>query len=112
MTWSTILVTPLTFLFPKLKESTINYEWFVDCVWCFEILLSFFKGHLTYAPNLEASVRRYMRQGPFTIGAFWFDFFSTIPPMLFKEQQLIINTLKFLRLYHFKEMYYPVEILA
>lgn len=101
MTWSTIIVTPLTFLFPSLKAMTNNYEWFVDTVWCFEIFISFFKGHLELAPTFEASVRRYMRDGPLTIGAFWFDFISTIPPMIMKEESMIANAFKFLRLYHF-----------
>lgn len=111
MTWSTIIVTPLTFLFPVLKNSTLNYEWFVDSVWCLEILLSFFKGDIHHVDTIQKSVRKYLTDGPLNVGAFWFDFISTIPPMLFKEEFMAINSLKFLRLYHVKEMYYPVEIL-
>ena len=85
MTWSTLIITPLTFLFPDLKKSTINYEWFVDSVWLMEILLSFFKGHLVYAKNFEMATKRYLFFGPLKVGAFWFDAASTIPPMIFKE---------------------------
>jgi len=85
MTWSTVIITPLTFLFPDLKKSTINYEWFVDSVWLVEIFLSFFKGHLVYAKTFEMAAKRYLFFGPLKVGAFWFDAFSTIPPMIFKE---------------------------
>lgn len=43
--------------------------------------------------------------GSIKIGAFWFDAASTIPPMIFRERNIYINCLKFLRLYHFNEMF-------
>jgi hypothetical protein len=110
MTWSTIIITPLTFLFKDVKKLTLNYEWFVDSIWLVEIFLSFFKGHLVHAKDLNMAAKRYMFDGRFNIGAFWFDAASTIPPMIFKEQRLSINALKFLRLYHINEMFYPIEM--
>lgn len=112
MTWSTVIITPLTFLFKDLKKQTNNYEWFVDSVWLLEIFLSFLKGHIVHAKTFNQSAKRYMFNGPLNIGAFWFDAASTIPPMIFKEESLKINALKFLRLYHIKEMFYPVELLT
>lgn len=53
MTWSTVIITPLTFLFKDVKNITNNYEWFVDSVWLFEIILSFCKGHLVHAKTLN-----------------------------------------------------------
>jgi hypothetical protein len=85
MTWSTIIITPLTFLFKDVKKLTLNYEWFVDSIWLVEIFLSFFKGHLVHAKDLNMAAKRYMFNGRFNIGAFWFDAASTIPPMIFKE---------------------------
>lgn len=110
MTWYTLVMTPITFLFKDIKYATIRYEWFVDSVWCFEIILSFLKGHVVHSRTVNQAAKRYMFNGPFNIGAFWFDAASTIPPMIYKEKNLKINVLKFLRLYHFKEMFYPIEI--
>lgn len=53
MTWSTVIITPLTFLFKDLKKQTNNYEWFVDSVWLLEIFLSFLKGHLVHAKTFN-----------------------------------------------------------
>ncbi len=50
-----------------------------------------------------------MFEGPYYIGAFWFDVASTLPAMIYKEENLTINALKFLRFYHFKEIFYPIE---
>lgn len=83
MTWSTVIITPMTFIFPEFKEVTIGYEWFVDTVWCFEILFSFFKGHIVFARNVNQAIKRYMTNGPLHIGPFFFDVASTIPPMIF-----------------------------
>jgi hypothetical protein len=112
MTWSTIILTPLTFLFPELKETTIKYEWFVDSVWLFEIFLSFFKGHIVLANTFSQTAKRYMTDKTTYIGPFWFDLASTVPPMLFREKNNKINALKFLRLYHIGEMFYPAELLV
>lgn len=46
------------------------------------------------------------------IGPFWFDLASTVPPMIWKEKSLKINALKFLRLYHLPDMFFPAEILV
>ena len=112
MTWSTVIITPLTFLFPQVKEATLSYEWFVDGVWCVEICLSFFKGHIVFANTLEKTVKRYMTDGPLGIGPLWFDVASTLPAMIFMEKSLKVNALKFLRLYHLNEMFFPVELLT
>jgi hypothetical protein len=50
-----------------------------------EIFLSFFKGHLVYAKTFEMAAKRYLFFGSLKVGAFWFDAFSTIPSMIFKE---------------------------
>lgn len=44
LTWASLVITPLTFLFPDLKASLILVEKIIDGGWCFEILLSFFKA--------------------------------------------------------------------
>lgn len=111
MTWSTLIITPMTFIFPPFKEATVNYEWFVDSVWCLEIFVSFFKGHIIYAPTSSRAMKRYLTNGPLYIGPFWFDVASTIPPMIFKEMNLKANALKFLRLYHIGDIYLPTELL-
>ena len=45
MTWSTMIITPLTLLYPEVKKKTLYYEFFVDGVWCLEILLSLIRGN-------------------------------------------------------------------
>lgn len=108
MTWSTLLITPLGFVFPDLRNKTRNYEWFVDAVWCLEIILSFLKANKEKKTFLSIS-QHYLFDGQFYVGAFWFDFLSTVPPMIFLEKNLRINALHFLRIYHIKEMFYPLE---
>ena len=108
MTWSTLLITPLGFVFPDLRNQTRNYEWFVDAAWCAEIILSFLKANKT-KKTLGSTSWQYLFNGRFYVGAFWFDVASTLPPMLLKEENLVINALHFLRFYHFQEIFYPIE---
>lgn len=40
-----MIITPLTLLYPEVKKKTLYYEFFVDGVWCLEILLSLIRGN-------------------------------------------------------------------
>ena len=71
MTWSTLLITPLGFVFPDLRNQTRNFEWFVDAAWCAEIILSFLKANKT-KKTLGSTSWQYLFNGRFYVGAFWF----------------------------------------
>lgn len=111
MTWSTLLITPLEFVFPELRSELRDYEWFVDGVWCLEIILSFVKANKN-KKNFMSISWHYLFYGQFYVGAFWFDFASTVPPMIFLEKNLKVNALHFLRIYHFNEIFYPLTMVT
>lgn len=86
---------------------------FIDAVWCLEIFLCFFKGNLHKDNTFPKTLSKYTIKGPLRpIGAFWFDIIATLPSMITKQSNNKVRALKILRLYHFFEMFIPLELLT
>ena len=107
MNWSSIIVVPLALIFPEVQESTYKFMWFIDIVWCVEIILNFFRAS-SEARNFKQTALGYIKDQSIGFGAFWFDTLATIPPMVFKEQDPRVNLVKLLRFYHFSAMLEPI----
>lgn len=57
-------------------------------------------------PTLLSVAKRYIVDGSFIL-----DILATVPPMLTQEKYTSVNFLKYLRLYHFKDLMEPIRLL-
>ena len=78
--------------------------WVNDISWCIEIMLKF----LTASPKKRTFKKI---ASSYAKGFFFFDFLATIPPMIYKQQNMAVNMLKFFRLTHIGEMFLPFKAL-
>ena len=76
--------------------------WLIDIAWCLYIILCFLVASKNNQ-NFSAISKSYLK------GYFIFDFLATVPPMLTKQQNQIVNLLKLLRFVHLKEMFIPFK---
>lgn len=104
MTWVTLILTPLIFIMkdrePEFKDGVLWIEWIADISWSIEIILNFFTtdgSNRTFKDISKNYLSFY----------FWFDIAATIPPMIYLQENELVNTLKFLRLVHLFEMFTP-----
>ena len=100
-----MIITPLCIVFPTVKSRLNYFEWFVDCSWTLEIFINFFTAE--YENDTFVSIAK--RQ--FKSGVVFINALATFPPMIFKEQSDLANMMKFLRVYHFTNMFTPFHIL-
>ena len=104
MTWVTLILTPLVFIMyerePEFKNSVMWIEWVADISWSIEIILNFFTTNGSSRTFKDISIE-------YLSFYFWFDVAATVPPMIYMQENRLVNILKFLRIVHLFEMFTP-----
>lgn len=94
-------------VFPEFKASTSSVELIIDIVWTFDICLKFLRPKLgVRKPTMKSVAKSYVLEGSFFI-----DLIATVPPMITGEKYTSINFLKYLRMWHYFTMMFPVKAL-
>ena len=92
-------------VFEDFKKQTEVLEIVINSVWLIDIILTFFRPEpKEKAPTLKSCAKRYILRG-----TFFLDIVTVIPPLATQEKYPEVNALKYLRLWHVKEIVTPLR---
>ena len=104
MTWISVVLTPLRIVFDSLGseelEKLVWIAWANDVSFCVDIILRFFIASPKHR-TISSIAKAYLK------GYFIFDSVTTVTPMIYLQNNQVINLLKLLRFVHLFEMFMP-----